>query len=67
MHLQENQHLPHYAIFKTHNLKIGQVARAIGRSYCFTASVLSGNMDAGRETMQRLDELVAHLEQKGGK
>ena len=65
MQLQRNEHLPHYAIFKKHGLKIGEIARAIGRSYGYTANTLVGNMPVGKETMKRLDELVKYLEREG--
>ncbi len=66
MNIPQLQPLPHKNIFKKHNLSLGRVALAVGRSYPFLCNVLNGSHKPSAETLRRLDELVEHLEEEGG-
>ena len=57
--------LPHRAILKKHRINAGQVAKAIGYSYCHTNNILLGYPPAKPEILEKLDALVDQLEERG--
>ena len=60
--LQPVPHHPLRPVFERHEVCLGSLARAIGRSYQSTANYLSGRTQPPPAIEAKLQEVAAHLE-----